>query len=105
MAEGSGDTRGVGAECSHYKSALDDSRPNSDLTERRSGRQRLTGNCTFKFDIESISICVCGTPIHVTKVALDHIEVAVHQDDSGGVPNTKQPESSWHRISAAICRL
>ena len=41
----------------------------------------------------------------MTKVALDHIEVAVHQNDSSSVPNTKQPESSWHRVSAATCQL
>jgi hypothetical protein len=76
------------------------SRPNNDFTERRSGRQRLFGNCTFKFDI----ICDGGTPIHVSKVALDHIEVqvAVHQDDSSGVPNTKQPENSWHRVNLPV---
>ena len=68
---------------------------------RRRGRQRLSGDCTF--NIESIPNRDCCTPIRVTKVALDpsHIEVAVHQDDSG-VPytNTNQPESSWHRVSA-----
>ena len=26
----------------------------------------------------------------LTKIALDHIEVAVHHDDSGSVPNTKK---------------
>ena len=89
-------------------SPLDASIPNNDLTGR-SGRQRQLvchGSCTFKIDIESIPICDGGTPIHVTKVALDHIEVAVHQDDSSGVPNTKQPESSWHRVvGAATCQL
>jgi hypothetical protein len=58
----------------------------------------LLSDCTFKLDIESISICDGGAPIYVTKVALDHIEVAVDQDDSSGVPNTNQPESSWHRL-------
>ena len=58
----------------------------------------LFGNCIFS--IESILICDGCTPIHVTKIALDHIEVAVHQEDSRGLPNTKQPESSWHRASA-----
>ena len=75
----------------------DASRPNNGLTVRRSGRQMQFGNCT---NIESIPICDGGTTstaIHVTKVALDYIEVAVHQDDSSGVPNTKQLESSWHR--------
>ena len=76
-------------------SALDASRPNNDLTfvtERSSGRQRLCSNCTF--NIESIPICDGGAPIHVAKTALNYIEVAVHQDDSSGVPNTKQPETS-----------
>ena len=87
-------------------SALDPSRLNNDLTERRSGRQRLSGNCTFKFDIESIPICDSRTPIHVTKVPLDHVEVTVqHEDSISGVPNAKQPESSWHRAGASICQL
>ena len=80
------------------------SRPNNDLTGRCGGRQRLFGDCTFKFDVESISVCDGGAPIHVAKVTVDHIEVAVHQDDSS-MPNTKQPESSWHRVSAASCQL
>jgi hypothetical protein len=57
-------------------------------------------NCTF--NIESIPICDGGTPIHVTEVASDHIDIAVYQDDSSGVPNIKQSESSWHRVSGAI---
>ena len=74
------------------------------VTERSSGqRQRLFGNCTF--DIESIPICDGGAPIHVAKTALDHIEVAVHQDDISGVSNTKQPETSWHGGSAATCEM
>ena len=64
----------------------------------------MFGNCTFN-TIESIPICDGGTPIHVTKAALDHVEVAVHQDDCSGVPNTKQRESSWHRVSVATCQL
>ena len=89
-------------------SALDASTTNDDLTvvtddERRSGRQLLFGNCTF--NIEGIPICDGGTPIRVTKAALDHIEVAVHQDNSSGVPNTNQPESLWHRVSVATCQL
>ena len=78
--------------CNNHKSVLSGyaSRPSNDLTlvtERSSGRrQRLFGNCTF--NIESIPICDVGAPIHVTKAALDHIEVAIHQDDSSGVPNT-----------------
>ena len=68
-------------------------RLNNQLTERQ---RRSPGNCTFDFDIKSISICDSGTPIHVAKVASDHIQVAgVHQDNSG-VLNTKQPEGSWH---------
>ena len=86
-------------------SARDASRTNNDLTvvaddERRGRRQ---GNCTF--NIESIPVCDGGTPIHVTEVSLDHINIAVHQDDSGGMPNRKQPESSWHRVSGATCQL
>ena len=63
----------------------------------------MFGDCTL--DIEGIPICDGGAPIHVTKAALDHIEVAVHQDDSSGVSNTKQPETSWHRVSAATCEM
>ena len=86
-------------------SALDSSRPNDGLTVRRSGRQMLFGDCTF--NIESIPICDGGTLICVAKVALDHAEVAIHQDDSssGGVPNTKQRERSWHRVSILTCQL
>ena len=89
-------------------STLDASRTNKDLTfvaddERRGGRQLLFGNCTF--NIESILVCDGGTPIHVTEVALDHIDVAVHQDDSSFVPNTEQPESSWHSVSGATFKL
>ena len=61
--------------------------------------------CNRTFDIESIPICDGGTAIHVTKVALDHIEITVHQDDSSGVPNRKQPESSWHSASGATFQL
>ena len=93
-------------------SALDALIPNNDLTGR-SGRQRQLfcyGSCTFKIDIESIPICDGGTPIHVTKVALDYIEVAAsfEHNDSSGVPNaTKQwePESSWHRVCTATCQF
>ena len=63
----------------------------------------MFGNCTF--NIESIPVCDGGTPIHVTEVALDHIDVAVHHDDSSGVPNTKQPEGSWHCVNGATCLL
>ena len=49
--------------------------------------------------IKSVPICDGDTPIDVTEVALDDIEVAVHQDDSSGVHKTKQPESSWHRVT------
>ena len=41
------------------------------------------------FNVESIPICDGGTPIDVTKAAMDHSEVAIHQDDSSGAPNTK----------------
>ena len=59
----------------------------------------LFGNCTF--NIESIGIRDGGAPIRVIKATLDHVEVAVHQDDGSGVPNAKQP---WHRASAASCQ-
>ena len=55
--------------------------------ERRSGRQLLFGGGTF--NVESIPICDGGTPIDVTKVALDHSEVTIHQDDSSGASDTK----------------
>ena len=88
-------------------SALDVSRTNKDHTvaddERRGGRELLFGNCAF--NIESIPVCDGGTPVHVTEVALDHINIAIHQDDSSCVPNRKQPESSWHRVSGATCQL
>ena len=88
-------------------SALDAPRPNDGLSVRRNGRQMLFGNCTF--NIEGIPICDGGTLICVAKVALDHAEVAIHQDDgsSSGVPNTKQRlrEHSWHRVSGATCKL
>ena len=75
--------------------------PNNDLTddERCGERQLLFGNSTS--NIESIPVCYGGTPIHVTEVALSDIEVAVHQDDSSSMPNTKQPESPGHRISGS----
>ena len=67
------------------------SRPINDLTvvadnERHSGRLG-NGIC----NVESIPICDGGTPIDVTKVALDHNEVTIHQGDSSGAPqsNTK----------------
>ena len=76
---------------------------NDDLTGGRCGWRRLFGNCTFKIDIESIPIYHGGAPIIVTKVALDHIEVAqaVHQDDGSGMPKTKHQGSLWHPASAA----
>ena len=67
------------------------SRPINDLTvvadnERHSGRLG-NGIC----NVESIPICDGCTPIDVTKVALDHSEVAIYHDDSSGAPqsNTK----------------
>lgn len=43
----------------------------------------------------------------MTKVAFNHIEVAVHQVDSGAPNlNVNQPESLWHRhgvVSGAMC--
>ena len=65
------------------------------LNQRHSGQQWLSGNCTFMFDIESISICDNGTPIQVTKIASNQVKVAIHQDDSRGVPNTI---SWWHEV-------
>ena len=47
----------------------------------------LFGDGTFS--VESIPICDGGTPIDVAEVALDDSEVAVHQGDSSGAPNTK----------------
>ena len=66
--------------------------PINDLTvvaddERHSGRRLWF--CNGIFDVESIPICDGGTPIDVTKVALDHSEVAIHQGDTSGAPNTK----------------
>ena len=55
--------------------------------ERDSGRRLWFGNGIF--NVESIPICDGGTPIDVTKAAMDHSEVAIHQDDSSGAPNTK----------------
>ena len=52
-------------------------------------RETVGGDCNGIFNVESIPICDGGTPIDVTKVALDHSEVAVHQGDSSGAPNTK----------------
>ena len=54
----------------------------------------MSGNCIFK-DIEGIGICDGGTPIEVTKIASDDVEVAIHQDDSCGAPNTV---SRWHEV-------
>ena len=55
--------------------------------ERRSGRHLLFGNGIF--NVESIPIGNGGTPIDVMKVALDQSEVAIHQNDSSGAPDTK----------------
>ena len=43
------------------------------------------------FNVESIPICDGGTPVDVTKVALDHSEGTIHHDDSSGASqgNTK----------------
>ena len=81
------------------------SKLNNDLTgtRRRSEQQWLFGDCTFKFDDESIPVCGGGAPIHEKKVAVDRSEVAVHQGDSS-VPTIK-PENSWHRVSVASCQL
>jgi hypothetical protein len=101
--------RGLALKATMMDQSLYASKPNNDLTvrvftddERRSGRQLF---CNGTFNVKCIPICDGGTPIHVMKVALDHIEVAVKQNDSSGSPNTKQPESSWHRVRAATCQL
>ena len=52
--------------------------------ERHSGRRLWFGNGIS--NVESIPICDGGTPIDVTKVALDHSEVAVHEGDISGAP-------------------
>ena len=49
----------------------------------------MGGDCNGIFNVESIPICDGGTPIDVTKAAMDHSEVAIHQDDSSGAPDTK----------------
>ena len=67
--------------------SLEASKPKKKLTRRRSGQRRLSSNCTFK-DIERISICEGGSPIQVTKISSDYVEVAIDQDDSRGVKNT-----------------
>jgi hypothetical protein len=78
--------------------SIEASKPNEKCTQRSSWQQRLTSNCTFK-DIERISICDGGTPILVTKIALDHVEVAFHQDDSRGAPKTV----SWrHEVCGVV---
>ena len=76
-------------QCSRYFHDL-----RNDLTvvsdnERRSWRRLWFGDGTF--DVESIPVGDSGTPIDVTKVALDHSEVAIHHDDSSGATqgNTK----------------
>ena len=66
--------------------------PINDLTvvaddERHSGRRLWFGNGIS--NVESIPICDGGTPIDVTKVALDHSEVAIHYDDSSGASQGK----------------
>jgi hypothetical protein len=83
-------TGGTGkAGADHYKSVLEASNQNNKVTQRRSGQQRLSGNCTFKFDIERIGIRHGGTPIQVMMIASDDVEVAmIHQDNSRGAPNT-----------------
>ena len=57
--------------------------------ERHSGRRLWFGNDIF--NVESIPICDGGTPVNVTKVALDHSEGTIHHDDSSGASlgNTK----------------
>jgi hypothetical protein len=74
--------------------SIEASKPNEKCTQRSSWQQRLTSNCTFK-DIERISISDGATLIQVTKISLDHVEVAIDQDDSRGVKNTK---SGWHGV-------
>ena len=53
--------------------------------ERRSGRRLLFWIGNGIFNVECIPITDGGTPIHVTKVALDHSEVTTHEYDIGGL--------------------
>ena len=52
-------------------------------------RETVGGDCNGIFNVESIPIGNGGTPIDVMKVALDQSEVAIHQNDSSGAPDTK----------------
>jgi hypothetical protein len=75
--------------------SIEASKPNEKCTQRSSWQQRLTSDCTFK-DIKRISISDGATLIQVTKISLDHVEVAIDQDDiSRGVKKTK---SGWHEV-------
>jgi hypothetical protein len=48
----------------------------------------LSGNYITVEDVERIGICGDDTPIQVTKISSDHVEVDIYRDDSRGVPNT-----------------
>ena len=58
----------------------------------------MSGNCAFN-DVERICICDGGTSIQVTKISSDHVEVAIHQDDSRSVPNAV---SWWHEVVCGV---
>ena len=78
-----------------YISALEISKPKKELTQRRSGHQRLSSNSAFH-DIEGISM------IQVTIIASDHVDVAIQHDDSHTrvAPNTV---SWWHEVVWSGC--
>ena len=60
----------------------------------------MSGTNSVSKDIEGISICDGGTTIQLTKIASDHVEVAIHQDDSRVAPNTI---SWWHEVVWYSC--
>ena len=87
-------------------SALEASKPNNNLTHRRSGqRQWFSDNCHGTFtDSDIVRICNCtsndierfsdgGTPIQVMEIVLDYAsvqaKVAIDHDDSVVIPNAK----------------
>ena len=87
-------TGNVGA--GHFKSVFYIFKNKNKLTQRRSGeRWSSTGSgCPF-------SICVGGSPtVQVTMIPSDHVEIAIHQDDIRGAPNTV----GWsHEVWCKFC--